>query len=154
MHQLQRSWVRSQHPSAQWNLRGGRWSSVEYSTKKKLKNPPKYIKQKNKKETDLKWKMPAYSSLKLWSSGTTLARTRLFIAMFAMAASSQQSPSSPWSIKKGNVLHWRLSIIMRFSLTSTITNNQWQIIYDDISVIDISQFNSQRTGKPFGHSSK
>ncbi len=22
MHQLQRSWVRSQHPSAQWNLRG------------------------------------------------------------------------------------------------------------------------------------
>ncbi len=29
-----RSWVRSQHSSAQWNLRGGRWSSVEYSTKK------------------------------------------------------------------------------------------------------------------------
>ncbi len=28
MHQLQRSWVRSQHPSAQWNLRGGRWSSI------------------------------------------------------------------------------------------------------------------------------
>ncbi len=35
MHQLQRSWVRSQHPSAQWNQRGGRWSSVENSTKKK-----------------------------------------------------------------------------------------------------------------------
>ncbi len=34
MPQLQRSWVRSQHPSAQWNLRGGRWSSVEYSKKK------------------------------------------------------------------------------------------------------------------------
>ncbi len=34
MHQLQRSWFRSQHPSAQWNLRGGRWSSAEYSTKK------------------------------------------------------------------------------------------------------------------------
>ncbi len=34
MHQLQRSWVRSQHPAAQWNLRGGRWSSVEYSRKK------------------------------------------------------------------------------------------------------------------------
>jgi hypothetical protein len=33
MHQLQRSWVRSQHPSAQWNLRGGRRNSVEYSTK-------------------------------------------------------------------------------------------------------------------------
>ncbi len=32
MHQLQRSWVRSRHPSAQWNLRGGRWSSVEYGT--------------------------------------------------------------------------------------------------------------------------
>jgi hypothetical protein len=59
------------------------------------------------------------------------------------------------SIKKVNVylLHW-LSIILGFSLISTITNNYWQIIYDDISVIDISQFNSQRTGKPFGHSSK
>ncbi len=44
MHQLQRSWVRSQHPSAQWNLRGGRWNSAEYRTKK---NPPKkYFKQK------------------------------------------------------------------------------------------------------------
>ncbi len=40
MHQLQRSWVRSQHPSAQWNLRGGRWSSAEYSTKQKEKIPP------------------------------------------------------------------------------------------------------------------
>ncbi len=30
MHQLPRSWVRSQHPSAQWNLRDGRWSNVEY----------------------------------------------------------------------------------------------------------------------------
>ncbi len=29
------SWVRSQHPSAQWNLMGGRWSSAEYSTKQK-----------------------------------------------------------------------------------------------------------------------
>ncbi len=33
MHQsMQRSWVRSQHPSAQWNLRGGRWGNAEYST--------------------------------------------------------------------------------------------------------------------------
>jgi hypothetical protein len=39
---LQRSWVRSQHPSAQWNLRGGRWSSVEYGTKKNP-TPPKKI---------------------------------------------------------------------------------------------------------------
>ncbi len=39
MHQLQWSWVRSQHPSAQWNLRGGRWSSVEYSMKKNHKIP-------------------------------------------------------------------------------------------------------------------
>ncbi len=38
--QLQRSWVRSQHPLTEWNLRGGWWSSVEYSTKKYLKNPP------------------------------------------------------------------------------------------------------------------
>jgi hypothetical protein len=28
----QQSWVRSQHPPTKWNLRGGRWSSVEYST--------------------------------------------------------------------------------------------------------------------------
>jgi hypothetical protein len=34
---LQRSWVRSQHPSAQWNLMGARWSSVDYSTKKRKK---------------------------------------------------------------------------------------------------------------------
>ncbi len=42
MHQLQRSWVRSQHPSAQWNLRGGRWSSVDYTVvrKKNKKSPP------------------------------------------------------------------------------------------------------------------
>ena len=44
---------------------------------------------------DLKWKMPAYSSEKLWSSGTTLALTLLFMAILARAASSQQSPSSP-----------------------------------------------------------
>ncbi len=25
-------WVQSQHPQTQWNLRGGKWSSVEYST--------------------------------------------------------------------------------------------------------------------------
>ncbi len=44
MHQVQRSWVRSQHPSAQWNLRGSRWSSAEYSTEK---NPPKkYFKKR------------------------------------------------------------------------------------------------------------
>ncbi len=45
MHQLQRSWVRSQHPSAQWNLRGGRWSSAEYCTEQKRKNPPKEKKE-------------------------------------------------------------------------------------------------------------
>jgi hypothetical protein len=37
-------WVRSQHPSAHWNLRGGRCSSVEYSTKKSP--PKKYYKKK------------------------------------------------------------------------------------------------------------
>ncbi len=41
---MQRSWVRSQHPSVQWNLRGGRWSSAEYCTEKKI--PPKNIKEK------------------------------------------------------------------------------------------------------------
>ncbi len=45
MHQLQRSWVWSQHPLAQWNLRGGRWSSVEYRTKKK--SPQKIFKKIN-----------------------------------------------------------------------------------------------------------
>ncbi len=40
MHHLQRSWVRTQHPSAQWNLRGGRWCSVKYSRKKKIPSPP------------------------------------------------------------------------------------------------------------------
>lgn len=40
-----------------------------------------------------KWKMPAYSpSLKLWSCGTTRARTSSFRVSEAMAASSQQSP--------------------------------------------------------------
>ncbi len=38
MHQLHWSWVRSQHPSAQWNLRSGRWNSVEYSMKKNYKD--------------------------------------------------------------------------------------------------------------------
>ncbi len=46
MHKLQRSWVRSQHPSAQWNLRGGRWSSAEYCTNKKKKIPQKNILKK------------------------------------------------------------------------------------------------------------
>ncbi len=48
MHQLQRSWVRSQHPSAQWNLRGGRWSSAEYCTEQKEKKSPKKILKKKK----------------------------------------------------------------------------------------------------------
>jgi hypothetical protein len=43
MHQMQRSWVRL----AQWNRRGGIWSSVEYSTKKS-KNPPPPKKKINK----------------------------------------------------------------------------------------------------------
>ncbi len=42
MHQLKRSRVRSQHRLAQSNLRGGRWSSVEYSVTT-TKNPPKNI---------------------------------------------------------------------------------------------------------------
>jgi hypothetical protein len=47
MHQLQRSWVWSKHPSAQWNLRGGRWSSAEYCTEKnREKIPQKNIWQK------------------------------------------------------------------------------------------------------------
>ncbi len=37
--------VRSQHLSAQWNLRGGRWSSAEFSTKKNKNPPKKYFKK-------------------------------------------------------------------------------------------------------------
>ncbi len=40
MPKSQQSWARSQHPPTQWNLRGGRWSSVENSTKKIPKIPP------------------------------------------------------------------------------------------------------------------
>jgi hypothetical protein len=36
----QLSWVQSQHPPTQLNLMGGRWSSVEESTEKLLKNSP------------------------------------------------------------------------------------------------------------------
>ncbi len=56
MHQLQRSWIRSQHTSAQWNLRGGRWNSVwiPYSTKKNPLLPPppqkKELKKSNKQK--------------------------------------------------------------------------------------------------------
>ncbi len=45
---LNQVWVRSQHPSAQWNLRGGRWSSAEYCTNKKKKKSPKKIFKKKK----------------------------------------------------------------------------------------------------------
>ncbi len=45
MHQLQRSWVRSQHPSAQWNLRGGRWNSANIVWKKTKKSPKKIFKK-------------------------------------------------------------------------------------------------------------
>ncbi len=37
----QESRFRSQHPSAQWNLRGSRWSSAEYCTEQQRKNTPK-----------------------------------------------------------------------------------------------------------------
>ena len=39
-----------------------------------------------------KWKMPAYSSPKPWSVGTTLAITYSFSVSEAMAANNQQSP--------------------------------------------------------------
>jgi len=45
MHQLQRSWVRSQHPSAQWNLRAAD-EAVLNIVRTKRKNPPKkYLKK-------------------------------------------------------------------------------------------------------------
>ncbi len=36
MPKSQQSWVRSQHPVTQWNLRDGRWSNVEKGTHKKF----------------------------------------------------------------------------------------------------------------------
>jgi hypothetical protein len=42
MHQLQLSWVRSQHPSAQWNL-GAADEAVLNLEQTKNKNPPKNI---------------------------------------------------------------------------------------------------------------
>ncbi len=53
MHQLQRSWVRSQHPSAQWNLRGGKCAVLNI-VRKKIKNPPKkYLEKKSYMTNDL-----------------------------------------------------------------------------------------------------
>ncbi len=40
MPKSQQSWVRSQHPPTQWNLRGGRWSSVEPVHRKKSQKSP------------------------------------------------------------------------------------------------------------------
>jgi hypothetical protein len=38
MPKAKQSWVGSQHPPTQWNMRGGRWSSVECSTSKQKSN--------------------------------------------------------------------------------------------------------------------
>jgi hypothetical protein len=46
----QLSWVRSQLPPTQWNLRGGWWSSVEYRTQKR----------KNEKKSPLKTTEPYF----------------------------------------------------------------------------------------------
>ncbi len=43
MLQLQRSWVRSQHPSAQWNLRAADEAVLNIVRKKKKKSPKKWI---------------------------------------------------------------------------------------------------------------
>jgi hypothetical protein len=53
MPKSQQSWVQFQYSPTQWNLRGGRRSSVEYSTKKKnQQNPP--VKKRKKKESRIK----------------------------------------------------------------------------------------------------
>jgi hypothetical protein len=51
------SWVRSQHPQTQWNLRGGRRSSVKimYIIRKNPKNPPYNILNINKCELLWAW---------------------------------------------------------------------------------------------------
>jgi hypothetical protein len=82
MYQLQRSWVRSQHPSAQWNLRGGRWSSVEYSTKKNKKKYPKNIFKKRSSvycslsQQRFTWK-PAVRVISSWTDGNRAPYPRL-----------------------------------------------------------------------------
>jgi len=69
MHKLQRSWVRSQHPSAQWNLRGGRWSSAEYCKNKKKKIPPKNILKKKIFLTH-SWSFPfLFKTCQHWNTG-------------------------------------------------------------------------------------
>ncbi len=40
MSKSQQSWIQSLHPQTQWNLSGGRWSSVEQSSVKNPKNLP------------------------------------------------------------------------------------------------------------------
>jgi hypothetical protein len=46
MYQLQRSWVRSQHPPAQWNLRAADEAVLNIVGKKKKKIPQKNIQKK------------------------------------------------------------------------------------------------------------
>ncbi len=58
-----RSWVRSQHPPAQWNLRGSRWSSAEYSMKK---NPPPQKKNNCMKLKKKKKEKSGSSHTNLW----------------------------------------------------------------------------------------
>jgi hypothetical protein len=104
MHKLQRSWVRSQHPSAQWNLRGGRWSSAEYCMKKNKKSLKKYIKKQ--KQIDL----PMMSDHGNWCSGPGQFR----------ACRKQGIGHSRWVIIRdlaflGKIIFWELAILGKSS---------------------------------------
>ncbi len=74
MHQLQRSWVRSQHPSAQWNLRGSRWNSAEYCTNKK-KSPKKI----NKIKKCSVWTVETVKVAWVWRNRNLKAKLRIWL---------------------------------------------------------------------------
>jgi hypothetical protein len=108
MHQLQRSWVRSQHPSAQWNLRGGRWSSAEYSTKEKEKIPQKNIRKKTNLGSKHVW---------LWN-------TAVLCAQYTLQCRYNQVPScsfvQSYMTQKMNQKIWFLFYEPKLSIFSCI----------------------------------
>ncbi len=111
MHKLQRfwDWVRSQHPSAQWNLRGGRWSSAEYCKNKKKKNPPK-------KYWIMIWQCADSSSKISWITLIELFNFDLFAFFYDFILSSNSLRSTEdgiWSLtKRWLKVAWHFEIIL------------------------------------------
>ncbi len=118
MHQVQRSWVRSQHPSAQWNLRGGRWSSAEYSMRKKFKKSPKKKKKKINSTVNAETKKylylkPKNSELSNWMGGILMPGSGQFCSNnIFIKKSSRLQEFTPLFKCKGN-RHGQLLIWVR-----------------------------------------